>query len=129
MAQSHSGDHQASDEMQLPPPPPPQQQHQQQAADANIPNDRGSLTPEQQKEVLKGLASLLATALTKQQQQQQQQQQGHDQGPHLAVSDSGAPHSGGHTTDELLGPGNSSDVTNASGLRQRRNTRGQSTSH
>jgi hypothetical protein len=126
MAQSHSGNEQSSDELLQ-----QQQQQQNQDPDADHTNSRSSLSPEQQKEVLQGLASLLATALQTKQQQLQQ----HDEALHPAAGGSAAVLSSSSSSSSSCvadagGSGGSrelpsSDAADVAGLRQRRATRGQ----
>ena len=108
----------------------PQQQRGAENGDVNAGTD--GLSPEQRKEVLQGLASLLATALhAKQQQQptatalhakqQQQQQPAEELRSTTRVSDATSASSGGSAASEGAGD---SAVDHVAGLSRRRNACG-----
>ena len=77
------------------------------------------LSPEQRKEVLQGLASLLATALHAKQQPQSVELQSAISGSNATVSSSSSVSKGGKE----------SGVVDAAGVRQRRNARAQTSAH
>jgi hypothetical protein len=77
------------------------------------------LSPEQRKEVLQGLASLLASALHAKQQPQSDELQSAMSGSNTTASSSSS----------VSGGGKESGVVDAAGLRQRRNARAQTSAH
>jgi hypothetical protein len=92
----------------------------EQHSDTHSSNPRSDgLSPEQRKEVLQGLASLLATALHAKQQPQSDELQSAISGSRATVSSSSSESQGGKE----------SDVFDAAGLRQRRNARAQTSAH
>jgi hypothetical protein len=99
----------------------PQQQRGAENGDVNAGSD--GLSPEQRKEVLQGLASLLATALHAKQQQQQQQPT-EELRSTTRVSDATSASSGGGAASEGAGD-SAADHVAVAGLSRRRNARGQ----
>ena len=77
------------------------------------------LSPEQRKEVLQGLASLLASALHAKQQPQSDELQSAMSGSNATASSSSS----------VSGGGKECGVVDAAGLRQRRNARAQTSAH
>jgi hypothetical protein len=91
-----------------------QQQPQQQQPALDAPASANGLSAEQQREVLQGLASILASAL-----QAKQQQSDEPSGPDATSVSSGSAGCGGRDAASA----------DAAGLRQRRNARGPSAAH
>ena len=91
-----------------------QQQQQQQQPALDAPASANGLSAEQQREVLQGLASILASAL-----QAKQQQSEEPSGPDATSVSSGSAGCGGRDAASA----------DAAGLRQRRNARGPSAAH
>jgi hypothetical protein len=97
-----------------------QPQHEQDAAAVDAAASTKGLSPEQQREVLQGLASILASAL---QAKQQQSEESSGLEATCSIGSGSGPDASSLSFGEL---GASAD---AEGLRQRRNARGQSGAH